>query len=56
MPEDVKPKPAPAPRRGLLTEDRNAVVRPDDNGGQKIVKVASRADEAAARGVSESSI
>jgi len=41
---------------GLLTEDRNSVTRTNDSGEQRIVKVPSRADEAARRGVDESHI
>ena len=44
------------PNPGLLIEDRNAVVRTDDNGAQTIAKVPSRSEEAKRKGVSESSI
>lgn len=45
----VKPK-------GLLVEDRNAAVRTDESGEQRIVKVPDRKEEAARQGVDESQI
>jgi hypothetical protein len=45
-------KPVP----GLLVEDRNAVVRTDDEGVQTINKVPDRKAEAERQGVDESTI
>jgi hypothetical protein len=48
--------PSPKPRPGLLVEDRNAAVRTNSDGQQTVVKVPSRAEEAARQGVDESRI
>lgn len=55
-PNREPPVHAPRARPGLLTEDRNAAVVTASDGTQRIVKVPSRAEEAARQGVSESAI